>query len=59
MMLVDESVANAQPFDESGYRGIILPVPGHGRLAVLVGEADLPEMERIAARVKHAIVWIG
>jgi hypothetical protein len=38
------SVAKAQPFDESGYRGIILPVPGHGRLAVLVkdGEADLP-----------------
>jgi hypothetical protein len=44
MILVHESVAKAQPFDESGYRGIILPVPGHGRLAVLVkdGEADLP-----------------
>jgi hypothetical protein len=44
MILVHESVAKAQPFDESGCRGIILPVPGHGRLAVLVkdGEADLP-----------------
>jgi hypothetical protein len=61
MILVHESVAKAQPFDEGGYRGIILPVPGHGSLAVLVkdGEADLPGVQRIAARVKQAILWIG
>jgi hypothetical protein len=61
MILVHESVPKAQPFDEGGYRGIILPVPGHGSLAVLVkdGEADLPGVEHIAARVKQAIVWIG
>jgi hypothetical protein len=44
MILVHESVAKAQPFDQSGYRGIRLPVPGHGCLAVPVnyGESDLP-----------------
>ena len=36
MVLVHESVSKAVPFDEEGYRGVIVPVPGHGSLAVLV-----------------------
>jgi hypothetical protein len=61
MVLVHDSVAKAQPFDEGGYRGVIVPVPGHGSLAVLAqGErADLAEIESLAARVKDAIVWTG
>ncbi len=48
-------------FDEGGYRGTIVPVPGHGSIAVLVKseEGDLPQVESVAERVKNAIVWTG
>jgi hypothetical protein len=61
MVLVHENVAAARMFDESGYRGTIVPVPGHGSIAVLVkGDAGDPaEVESVAARVKDAIVWTG
>ncbi len=36
MVLVHESVGKVVPFNEEGYRGVIVPVPGHGSLAVLV-----------------------
>jgi hypothetical protein len=59
MVLVHESVSKAVPFDEEGYRGVIVPVPGHGSLAVLVHDkqADLRAVGEIAARVQGAIVW--
>jgi Protein of unknown function (DUF3379) len=61
MVLVHENVAAARMFDEGGYRGTIVPVPGHGSIAVLVkGEqGDLAQVESVAARVKDAIVWTG
>jgi hypothetical protein len=61
MVLVHENVAAARMFDEGGYRGTIVPVPGHGSIAVLVKgeEGDLAEVESVAARVKDAIVWTG
>ncbi len=61
MVLVHENVAAARMFDEGGYRGTIVPVPGHGSIAVLVKseEGDLPKVESVAARVKDAIVWTG
>ena len=61
MVLVHDSVAEARPFDEGGYRGVIVPVPGHGSLAVLAkgGQENLGEIESVAARVKDAIVWTG
>ena len=61
MVLVHENVAAARMFDEGGYRGTIVPVPGHGSIAVLVkGEqGDSAQVESIAARVKDAIVWTG
>jgi hypothetical protein len=61
MVLVHETTTQPRQFDEGGYRGIIVPLPGHGSLAVLAkGEqSDLAEVERIAARVKNAIVWTG
>jgi hypothetical protein len=61
MVLVHDSVAKAQPFDEGGYRGVIVPVSGHGSLAVLAkGEGeDLADIESVAARVKDAIAWTG
>jgi hypothetical protein len=61
MVLVHENVAAARMFDEGGYRGTIVPVPGHGSIAVLVKgeEGDLAQVESVAARVKDAIVWTG
>ena len=61
MVLVHENVASARMFDEGGYRGTIVPMPGHGSIAVLVKgeEGDLAQVESVAARVKDAIVWTG
>jgi hypothetical protein len=61
MVLVHEHVSKSVQFDEEGYRGVIVPVPGHGSLAVLTHgpTTDLPTVERIAARVLDAIVWTG
>lgn len=61
MVLVHESVAEPEPFDEQGYRGLIVPVPGHGSLAVLArnSEGDLAAVEQVAARVGNAIEWTG
>jgi Protein of unknown function (DUF3379) len=61
MVLVHESLAQAQPFHEDGYRGVIVPLPGHGSLAVLARgqDADLAAVEKVAARVRSAISWTG
>jgi hypothetical protein len=61
MVLIHETVSKATPFDEEGYRGVILPVPGHGSLAVLARgrDADTGSIEKIAERVEAAIVWTG
>jgi Protein of unknown function (DUF3379) len=59
MVLVHESVTKPMPFDEEGYRGVIIPISGHGSLAVLARDqdGDLNAVKRIAARVESAIVW--
>jgi len=59
MVLVHEAVRKSMQFDEHGYRGTIVPVPGHGSIAVLMRDASSRsgEVERIAARVDDSIVW--
>jgi hypothetical protein len=59
MVLVHESVSKPQRFNEQGYRGTIVPVPGHGSIAVLMRDtdADGANVERIAAQVRDAIIW--
>ena len=59
MVLVHESVRQVTRFDDQGYRGTIVPVPGHGSIAVLMRDPgiDAAELERIAARVDDSIVW--
>jgi hypothetical protein len=61
MVLVHEQAAKQQRFDDAGYRGVIVPVPGHGALAVLTHDsaADSKAIEQIAARVLDSIVWTG
>jgi hypothetical protein len=61
MVLVHESVSKPVQFDEQGYRGVIVPVAGHGSLAVLTrGPAtDIKTIEEIAHRVLDSIVWTG
>jgi hypothetical protein len=59
MVLVHESVRHPTQFDDQGYRGTIVPVPGHGSIAVLMRDSGIGagEVERIAARVDDSIVW--
>jgi len=58
MVLVHEPAGRTVAFDEAGYRGVILPVAGHGSIAVLTkNQADSAAIERVAARVLGAIVW--
>jgi len=59
MVLVHEKVPGEAHFDEQGYRGVIVPVAGHGALAVLmqVGGADSKSVERIAAQLIASIEW--
>lgn len=59
MVLVHESVRSAVDFDEGGYRGVIVPVAGHGSIAVLTRShtLDVAAIDRIAASLRAAIVW--
>ncbi len=59
MVLVHESVRRPTQFDSEGYRGTIVPVPGHGSIAVLMRDpgSGADEIQRIAARVDESIVW--
>jgi len=61
MVLVHESVSKPKDFDEEGYRGVLLPVAGHGSIAVLVKDqsGDPASVENVAARVRAAIEWTG
>jgi hypothetical protein len=59
MVLVHERVSKPEQFDEQGYRGVIVPVAGHGSIAVLTNgpDTDIKTVERIAAQVLASIVW--
>lgn len=59
MVLVHEDVQKPVRFDEQGYRGVIVPVAGHGSLAVLTHgpSTDLKTVELIAAQVLDSITW--
>jgi hypothetical protein len=61
MVLVHERGSGPAQFDEQGYRGVIVPVAGHGSLAVLTRGAatDPAVIDRIAQRVLDSIVWTG
>lgn len=61
MVLTHETLHRQATFDEQGYRGVIVPVKGHGSLAVLAkgATADMDEVEKTAARVLAAIDYTG
>jgi hypothetical protein len=61
MVLRHESSAQRVRFDTGGFRGVIVPVPGHGSLAVLAHEQsmDAAMVDAVAARVRGAILWTG
>ena len=61
MVLVHEHVPKTVQFDEQGYRGVIVPVAGHGSLAVLTRgpSTDVKTVEHIATRVLDSIDWTG
>jgi len=59
MVLAHESVRRDVSFDEHGFRGVIVPVPHHGSLAVLehTPDADPKTIDAVAARVMGALDW--
>ena len=59
MVLTHEASRSSARFNEQGYQGMIVPVPGHGSLAVLERGSgiDLNEVKSVAARVRGAIDW--
>jgi Protein of unknown function (DUF3379) len=59
MVLTHESARTATRFDDHGYLGMIVPVPGHGSIAVLERGpgTDMNAVERVAAKVIGAIDW--
>jgi hypothetical protein len=61
MVLVHEHVPKSVRFDEQGYRGVIVPVAGHGSLAVLTRgtSTDMRTVQHIASRVLESINWTG
>jgi Protein of unknown function (DUF3379) len=61
MVLTHEALRSAMRFNEQGYRGVIVPLPGHGSLAVLERgpETDIKTVEGVAARVQSALDWTG
>jgi hypothetical protein len=61
MILVHERVPSEVRFDEQGYHGVIVPVAGHGGIAVLTQGAnpDFDGVRRTAAAVLRAVVWTG
>ena len=61
MVLLHEHVRKTLQFDEQGYRGVIVPVAGHGSLAVLTRGAstDIGTVRHIASQVLESIVWTG
>jgi len=61
IVLVHEPTAAQVEFDERGYRGLIVPIAGHGSIALLMrsSDANMQDVEDVAARVRRAIVWDG
>lgn len=59
MVLEHENVRTATDFDEQGYRGTIVPIPGHGSIAVLMQGPghSRTEVEQLAAQVGNSILW--
>jgi hypothetical protein len=58
IVLPDDHVKREQPFDEGGYRGVLVP-SGKGALAVLMpeGKSDPAIVHDAAMRVNAAITW--
>jgi hypothetical protein len=56
MIMPKETVKTATPFEEDGYRGILLPMR-RGSMAVI--SSDLTTANSVADKVKSAIAWEG
>jgi hypothetical protein len=57
MILTHEAALTAIHFDEGGYRGMIIPLPHHGSMAVLERGAaiDMETLKSVAAQVQSAL----
>ena len=53
IVLVHENISTAQAFNEHGYRGVIVPIAGHGSAAVIATGA--PQVERAVQTIVQAL----
>jgi Protein of unknown function (DUF3379) len=58
MVLAYESVDQAQRFDEQGYQGMLVPVHGHGSLAVIMRGKTEADVQRVADLVMREVQWL-
>ncbi len=58
MVLAHEHVNNTQRFNEQGYQGVLVPVPGHGSLAVIMRGHDEGTIQATADSVAREIRWM-
>ena len=59
MVLAHEQVAGSQHFNEQGYQGMLVPVAGHGSIAVIMRGSDSADVQHIADSVARDIQWTG
>jgi hypothetical protein len=59
MVLVNEHPSKQVQFDEKGYRGVIMPIAGHGGIALLMrsSDAQVHDVEAVVTQVRRALVW--
>ena len=57
MVLAHEQVARAQNFNEQGYQGMLVPVAGHGSIAVIMRGTNSADVQHIADSVEREIQW--
>ena len=57
MVLAHENLKKAEHFNEQGYRGMIVPMPGHGSVAIITRGASVPDTDRVVAGLSGSIQW--
>jgi hypothetical protein len=58
MILAYENIDKAQRFSESGYQGMLVPVPGHGSLAIIMRGKTEVDVQKVADGVTRGVQWL-
>ena len=58
MVLAHEKIDKAQRFAEEDYQGMLVPVPGHGALAVIMRDSSEAEVQRVVDTLMRQVQWL-